>query len=59
MTICEAITYALTCGKAFNNNNDFNMDNYVFTDIVVEEDMIAEFNNKVAGLKSDINNKVE
>jgi len=38
MTLCEAITYALTCGKAFESKNVFNMDNYEFNDIIIESD---------------------
>lgn len=59
MTLCEAITYALTCGKAFESKNVFNMDNYEFNDIIIESDQIADFNIKVAGLKTEIGGKVE
>ena len=44
MTICEAITYVLTCGKAFEEKNKMALDNYEFKEIVIEDDMLGEIN---------------
>ena len=38
MTVCEAITYVFTCGDSYTDHNNFTIDNYVFKEIVIEED---------------------
>lgn len=60
MTICEAITYVFTCGKAFEEKNKMALDNYEFKEIVVEDDGMSDLNSKVVqGKITDIKSKVE